>query len=95
MEIWKDVMSEMPHPYPELAKKMILTSSEDEYHNITYELIEKERKIETYCLAKQKSLLARRIFAAQDINFSLAIKTNIFSCLFIINHPLARGPMRE
>lgn len=46
MEIWKDVMSEMPHPYPELAKKMILTSSEDEYHNITYELIQKERKIE-------------------------------------------------
>ena len=73
MEIWKDVMSEMPHPYPELAKKMILTSSEDEYHNITYELIQKERKIEIY----------------------VDIKINIFSCLLIINHPLARGPTPE
>ena len=41
-------MSEMPHPYPELANKMILTSSEDEYRNITYELLLKERfKIKT------------------------------------------------
>ena len=47
MDIWKDVMSEMPHPYSELGKKMIITSSEDEYRNITYELLDKERfKIE-------------------------------------------------
>ena len=43
MDIWKDVMSEMPHPYSELGKKMIITSSEDEFYNITDELLLKER----------------------------------------------------
>ena len=36
-------MSNLPFPLPELAEKLYLTSSDDEYDNITkYHLLEKE-----------------------------------------------------
>ena len=34
--IWKQTLSLMPSPYPELADKLYLPSSWDEYDNMTY-----------------------------------------------------------
>ena len=43
MEIWVQVMSTMPSPYPELAERIYITSSWEEFDNITkYFLLEKE-----------------------------------------------------
>ena len=42
MEIWKHVMSKMPSPYPELAERIYIASSWEEFNNITkYDLVEK------------------------------------------------------
>ena len=42
MEIWKHVMSKMPSPYPELAERIYIASSWEEFDNITkYDLVEK------------------------------------------------------
>ena len=43
MEIWVQIMSTMPSPYPELAERIYITSSWEEFDNITkYFLLEKE-----------------------------------------------------
>ena len=43
MEIWKQQMSKLPYPFPQLAERTYITSSWDEFDNITkYHLLEKE-----------------------------------------------------
>ena len=43
MDIWKQELSMLPYPYPELAKRTYITSSYDEFDNITkYHVLEKE-----------------------------------------------------
>ena len=40
--IWKQEMSKLPDPFPELAERMFITSSYDEFDNITkYRLLNK------------------------------------------------------
>ena len=42
-DIWKQVMSNLPFPYPELAQRMYITSSRTEHGNITkYYVLQKE-----------------------------------------------------
>ena len=43
MDIWKQELSMLPYPYPELAKRTYITSSYDEFDNITkYHVLEEE-----------------------------------------------------
>ena len=43
MEIWKQQMSKLPYPFPQLAERTYITSSWDEFDNITkYHLLEEE-----------------------------------------------------
>merc|ERR1712079_768229 len=42
-DIWKQEMSKLPHPFPELAERTYITNSYDEFDNITiYRLLGKE-----------------------------------------------------
>ena len=42
-EIWNQIMLNLPPPFPELAEKIYMTNSWEEYDNITiYGLLEKE-----------------------------------------------------
>ena len=42
-EIWKQVMSTLPFPFPELAERIYISNSYDEFDNITkYDLLDKE-----------------------------------------------------
>ena len=42
-EIWKQVMSTLPFPFPELAERTYITTSFDEFNNITkYHLLKQE-----------------------------------------------------
>ena len=42
-EIWRQELSKLPHPFPELAEKYYIAKSYDELDNITkYDLLEKE-----------------------------------------------------
>ena len=42
-EIWKQVMSKLPFPFRDLAERIYITSSWDEFDNITkYHLLEEE-----------------------------------------------------
>ena len=42
-EIWKQEMSKLPFPFPELAEKSYITSSNDEFYNMTkINVLEKE-----------------------------------------------------
>ena len=44
MEIWVQVMSTMPSPYPELAEQIYITSSWEEFDNITKYLLLKQMR---------------------------------------------------
>ena len=57
MDHWKQEMSKLPIPFPELAERMYITGSYDEFENITkYKLLEKESFIKhvshSFLLAK-------------------------------------------
>ena len=42
-EIWKQEMSKLPFPFPEMAEKSYITSSNDEFYNMTkFHALEKE-----------------------------------------------------
>ena len=42
-DIWRQEMSELSYPFPELAEKLYITSSYEEYKNITkYYVLKKE-----------------------------------------------------
>ena len=42
MDHWRQEMSKLPYPYPELAEKFYIPSSFDEFDNITkYQVLEK------------------------------------------------------
>ena len=48
-EIWRQELSKLPHPFPELAEKYYIAKSYDELDNITkYDLLEKESYF--YCI---------------------------------------------
>ena len=59
-QIWMQVMSQMPSPYPELAKKMYITSSWEELDNMTkHDVLEKEcRCIKLPCLGHKTVMCA-------------------------------------
>ena len=43
-EVWRQELSKLPHPFPELAEKYYIANSYDELDNITkYDLLDKER----------------------------------------------------
>ena len=44
-DTWSHVMSQMPPPYPDLAERVYIASSWDEYWNITKYTLEKARFI--------------------------------------------------
>ena len=59
-EIWKHTMSILPYPNPELAERMYITSSWDEFHNITkYQLLKKEKFFIMYVRLKLQGTHAK------------------------------------
>ena len=42
MHIWKEIMLKMPHPYPELAERMTIHDSWEEFDLDTEKVFEKE-----------------------------------------------------
>ena len=42
---WIDLLLNLPSPYKELGERTYMTSSWDEYENITWETLEKERTL--------------------------------------------------
>ena len=44
-EIWKQEMSNLPYPFPELAERMYITNSDEEFDNITkYHVLDMEKE---------------------------------------------------
>ena len=42
-EIYRQEMSKLPHPFPELAEKLYISNSYDEFNNITkHDVLDKE-----------------------------------------------------